>query len=86
LLILLRPQLPGAAARATPADAGRRLEEAKIAALKRYPSSEIMVCASARCARFDPFGACRIRVSTNPELHWQSPVAAPAADQQQNLA
>jgi hypothetical protein len=45
-----------------------------------------MACASARSARIDPFGACRIRVSANPELHRQSPVAAPAADQQQNLA
>jgi hypothetical protein len=86
LQILLRPQLPGAAARATPADAGHRLEEAKTAAVKRYPSSEIMACASARSARIDPFGACRIRVSTNHKLHRQSPVAAPAADQQQNLA
>jgi hypothetical protein len=45
-----------------------------------------MACASARSARIDPFGACGIRVSTNHKLHWQSSVAAPAADQQQNLA
>jgi hypothetical protein len=62
------------------------LSAPKTAAAKQHPSSEIMACASARSARFDPFGACRIRVSTNHKLHRQSPVAAPAANQQQNLA
>jgi hypothetical protein len=45
-----------------------------------------MACASARSARIDPFGACGIRVSVNHKLHRQLPVAALAADQQQNLA
>jgi hypothetical protein len=45
-----------------------------------------MACASVRSARIDPFGACVIPVSANHKLHRQSPVAAPAADQQQNLA
>jgi hypothetical protein len=45
-----------------------------------------MACASAHSARIDPFGACNIRVSANHKLHRQPPVAAPAADQQQNLA
>jgi hypothetical protein len=62
------------------------LSAPKTAAVKRHPSSEIMACASARSARFDPFGACGIRVSANHKLHRQSPVAAPAANQQQNLA